>query len=253
MINDGTNNVPDKTILIFSKTIDFLSEIEKKEKISKILTKPDKKRDWFTSHFYRCLPLVIGNQYGFIIKNEFDFSFIWNGKEEPESISFEFNETQEKLNNKYPRIDSHFGSGIITINPPFTLRTPPGINIMTINPPNYIIPNITVMTGVIEADNLRRNFSFNLKVQIPNIKVIVPAGSALAGFIPIPRYYADNFNIKYAEEIFNNNLIDEEFKAGVDADLFRKNIEPNLPNGVGRQYFNGIDVYQNNFLDHQKP
>ena len=113
------------------------------------------------------------------------------------SVKIFFNETEKELNKKHPRIDSHFGEGIITIGTPFILRTPPGINIMTINPPNYIIPNITVMTGVIETDNLRRNFTFNLKIQMPNIRVTVPAGTPLAGFIPIPRYFADNFELKY--------------------------------------------------------
>ena len=31
--------------------------------------KGNKKRDWFVKHAYFCLPLVIGNQYGFGIKS----------------------------------------------------------------------------------------------------------------------------------------------------------------------------------------
>ena len=29
------------------------------------------KRDWFSKHAYLCLPLVIGNQYGFAVKSLF--------------------------------------------------------------------------------------------------------------------------------------------------------------------------------------
>jgi len=249
MINDGINNVPDKTIAIFyDDTVDNL----KKENISGILEKSQKKRDWFTPHFYRCLPLAIGNQYGFTVSSEFDVEFTWNGGENPEDIYFGWYEDQEALNKKWPRVESHFGSGIITINPPFTLRTPPGVNLMTINPPNYVLPNLTVMTGVVETDNIRRNFTFNLKIQIPNITVRIPKGTPLAAFIPIPRYYSDSFELKFAEDIFSDSVVVEENQAGSDAYLSRSEVELKEGNGTGKHYLFGKDVYGNPFSDHQK-
>ena len=252
MINDGINNVPDKTIAIFTDPKVHNERITQ-ERTLNMVKKPDKKRDWFSPHFYRCLPLTIGNQYGFTVSSEFDISFKWNGENGTDSIFFEFDKNKGNLDNLYPRIDSHFGYGIMTINPPFTFRTPPGVNLMTINPPNYIIPNVTVMTGVIESDNLRRNFTFNLKIQIPNIRTIIPAGFPLAAFIPIPRYYSDSFNLDFAENLFNKEIIDEEFKAEEDAGKYRENVEPNLKHGVGKHYMQGKDVYGNIFKDHQKP
>lgn len=252
MINQG-NNVPDKTIAIF--TDPFLTSWQyedetKYEKIKTFLDKPPKKRNWFTPHFYKCLPLTIGNQYGFVIKSEYDISFMWNGEDLASSTTFGFNEKKEVIDKKFPYIDNNFGHGIITINPPFTLRTPPGVNLMTINPPNYVIPNITVMTGVIETDNIRRNFTFNLKIQIPNIWVTIPAGAPLAAFIPIPRYYADSFELKYAEDIFSQDLINEELESLVDASTHRDSVETDKG---GRHYMLGTDIYENKFLDHQKP
>ena len=249
MINQG-NDVPDKTIAVF--TDPFKSNFENKERyrLSNIIDKPSKKREWFDPHFYRCLPLTIGNTYGFIIKSEFDFSFAWNGGIGADAIFFEFDGNKGDLNKLYPRIESHFGNGIISINPPFTLRTPPGVNLMTINPPNYIIPNVTVMTGVVETDNIRRHFTFNLKIQIPNIKVMIPAGTPLAAIIPIPRYFADSFELKYAEDVFSENEIIEEMQAQEDADIHRNYVETG---GAGRHYLLGKDVYGNPFPDHQTP
>jgi ABC-type lipoprotein release transport system permease subunit len=89
-------NVPDKTIAIFTNTMSGSLDLEK-NRLFKIIKKPDKKRDWFSPHFYRCLPLTIGNQYGFIITNEFDFSFVWNGKDSLDALTFEFNEGIEEL------------------------------------------------------------------------------------------------------------------------------------------------------------
>jgi len=123
---------------------------------------------------------------------------------------------------------------------------------MTINPPNYVIPNITVMTGVVETDNLRRNFTFNLKIQMPNIRIELPAGTPLAAFIPIPRFYADRFNLVLATDLFNENVIEEELKAANDAKEYRNNIEPTLPDNLSKHYFKGTDVYGNQFLNHQR-
>ena len=252
MINDNISDVPEKTIAVFLDPREKDASLTN-ERFLKMVEKSPKKRSWFLPTFYRCLPLVIGNQYGFTITSEFDFSFIWNGGESVNDLSLTVDKKAlDKNNILYPNITSHFGSGIITINPPFFLRTPPGINLMTINPPNFIIPNITVMTGVVETDNLRRNFTFNLKVQIPNIRVDVPAGSPLAAFIPVPRYFCDKFEIKFAEEIFNKEIIDEELEASNQADIHRETIEPKLKNRAGRHYFLGKDVYGNEFEDHQK-
>jgi hypothetical protein len=250
MINDGINNVPEKTIAIFAHPFLFDFNHKESNRLSNIIDKPSKKREWFTPHFYRCLPLTIGNQYGFIIKSEFDFSVIWNGEDSKESTIFYFYEEEEVINKKYPMIESHFGHGVITINLPFTLRTPPGVNLMTINPPNYIVPNLTTMTGVVEADNLRRGFTINLKIQIPNMQINIPAGSPLAAIIPIPRYFADSFELKYAEDIFSENEIVEELQAEADAITHREDVETG---GSARHYLLGKDVYGNIFSDHQNP
>ena len=253
MINDGINNVPDKTVAIFLDDFSQIGEIKDRKRFFNIIDKPPKKRDWFDPHFYRCLPLSIGNQYGFILKTEYDMGFMWDGGNNKEAIKFYITESEEALTEKFPRIESHFGHGIITISNPFWFRTPPGVNLMTVNPPNYVIPNVTVMTGVVETDNLRRSFTFNLKIQIPNIEVFLPAGTPLAGFIPIPRNYADSFELKYADEIFNENLINEELNANIDTATYREEVEKDLKHKVGRQYLLGKDVYGNKFKDHQTP
>ena len=253
MINDGINNVPDKTIAVFTSPYRFDKELTQ-ERILNMVKKPDKKRDWFSPHFYRCLPLTIGNQYGFTVSSEFDISFEWNGGDRPEDSKIYFNEQLNDIDNiKYPNLSSHFGHGIITINPPYSFRTPSGVNLITMNPPNYVIPNVTVMTGVVETDNLRRNFTFNLKIQIPNIKTTIPAGYPLAAFMPIPRYYCDEFNLNFAENLFSKEIIDEETKADKDADKYRNEVEPTLKNRVGKHYMQGKDVYGNKFKDHQSP
>lgn len=251
MINDGLSDVPEKTIAIFPFLLEDNSYVDM-DRIKNIIEKSEIKRDWFTPHFYRCLPLTIGNTYGFLIKSEFDFGFEWDGSSSPDGVKIFINEPQETVDKKYPRIESHFGNGIITVSTPFFLRTPPGINLMTVSPPNYILPNITFMTGVVETDNLRRDFTFNLKIQIPNIRVNINAGTPIAAFIPIPRYFVDSFELQDAAKLFTKEILDEEYAAKDKAYEIR-NHSSNKKLNVDRDYYQGRDSFGNSFKDHQKP
>ena len=248
MINQG-NDVPDNTIAIF---VDEGLGFDYKD-IDSILSISDKKRDWFDSHFYRCLPLTIANQYGFVLKSQFDFVVNWDGGDNVEAIKFFFNEPLEEINKKFPRVESHFGYGVFTIMPPFTLRTPPGINLMTINTPNNILPNITVMSGVVETDNLRHPFTFNFKIQTPGVDIFIPKGYPLATILPIPRYFVENFELKDSSSIFSKELVDEEYESKLYALSEREKMYNDVGRLVDKNYLNGKDIYGNKFPDHQGP
>jgi hypothetical protein len=128
------------------------------------------KREWMNPHAYYCLPLTVGNQYGFIIKSVRDFDIIWDGSHKDAEITF-LNED----NSHKQIIKTGFGDGIITVQNLFSLKTPPGINIMTIQPPNYFIPGCFALTGVVECDNIRRDFTFNsMAMRCNNFKLIDP-------------------------------------------------------------------------------
>ena len=248
VINQG-NNVPEKKVVIFPEAYDNLDQ----KRINKLFYKPKPKREWFTKREYRCLPLTIANQIGFVIVSEFDVTINWNGGDDAKDLTFHFDRPIEEINQMYPKFASLAGRGIFSIFPPFNLRTPPGVNMMTMNPPNVIIPNVTVLTGMVETDNLRRNFSFNMKIDTPNVPVHIKAGTPISSLVPVPRYYLDAFEIEYAENVFSQELIEEERQTERDSHTFRLEIDPLLPNHVSRHYWNGVDVYGNPFPDHQKP
>jgi len=239
-------NVPDNTIAYFVDP-----EISNNINIDDIICRPEKTRDWFTSHFYRCMPLAIANQYGFIVRSPRDYFITWNGGEDyQDTIVFPFESVED---NQPVFLQSHFGSGIVTVTLRIMLRTPPGVNLLTIPPPNYLLPNITPMTGVIETDNLRYTFNFNLKIDTANQTIKIPKGYPIGAFIPIPRYYQDNFVLKNAEEVFDEETISEELTARYDGVLNRILIDPKQKNMVSRLYYLGKDIYGNIFKDHQKP
>lgn len=212
------------------------------------------KRDWFNKHAYFCLPLVIGNQYGFAVKSLYDFTAVWNGRETPFDCQVMIDNQEDfQKNANLQRINSHFGLGIITVQTAFTLRTPPNVNLITMNPPNAPIDGLTNLTGVIETDNLRRDFTFNLKITRPHYSIQVKKGDLLSAFLPYPRNYFEHYEIKNGYDIFSEEQIKEEQKTMHEFGKERKEKDIHKPNRNGRRYFKGVDVYDNEFQYlHQK-
>lgn len=208
------------------------------------------KRDWFVNHAYWCLPLTIGNQYGFGIKSLYTFTVEWNGGPSQSDVIVNFLEKNIPIDKQH--INSHFGMGTFTVQNRFTFRTPPNVNLMTINPPNYWIDGIQHMTGVIETDNLRRDFTFNLRVTRKNYPIQINKGDFIGCVLPIPRYFVDKFEHKNEKEILTKEQIEEERQVMRDFGVERSGADREKPHGNGRRYFNGEDVYGNKFPDHQK-
>jgi hypothetical protein len=242
-INDENNKVPENTILIVTDNDSYNSTVAE-------IVEPLKgklKRDWFVKHAYWCLPLTIGNQYGFAIKSLYDFEAEWKGGDAPNDVIVKVDGADGRQ-----FISSHFGMGVITIQNRFVFRTPPGINLLTMNAPNVITPYLQNMTAVVETDNLRRDFTFNIRITVPNVKVQVKKGDIISGVIPIPRFTVENYEIKLANEYMSADVIANERQAAIDFGKERSQEDTKKPNGNGRRYFNGEDVYGNKFTDHQK-
>lgn len=254
-INDVGNEVPKNTIMFlhtnrYRKERHNLSEI-----IEPLAGQP--KRDWFDDNFYRCLPLTIANQYGFVLKSALDLTIKWDGDVEHE-VEILFDETSEYFRGNDPlsiqQFLGNFKNGIMSIVNFCNLRTPPGINLMVIQPPNMINnPDLFVMSGVIETDNLRSVFTFNLRVLTPNKEIKIKRGDPIAAFIPIPRYFVENFELKSAEEYFDQDTLDSEHKQ-LELFFWERHVLDAVTKkyGSGRRYYQGIHHDDSKFKDHQK-
>ena len=164
--------VPENKIAIITTNFEKDLEPFSFESLSEIIQPLNKfnKRDWFAKNFYQCLPLTIGNMQGFVISLPFEIDVFWNGGQKAEDLLFNFYEDEKKFVNKsHVKVYSHFGHGIFTVSPPFIMKTPPKVNLMTISPPNFLLPGLTPMCGVVETDNLRYTFTFNIKVNLENV------------------------------------------------------------------------------------
>src|SRR5262245_12937096 len=122
---------------------------------------------------YRCLPMVLANQAGWMIENPVDFTACWNGGLKREDEWIEFGE-QQSLNQLTfqvsvgpaeragdSRVTSHFGEGVITFQVPYLFRTPPGINLWVKGPSNWIKDGAYALEGIVEADWSAATFTMN--------------------------------------------------------------------------------------------
>jgi hypothetical protein len=242
-INDLGYEVPENTIVVVphapGKT-GFYKEIL-------FSLKGESKRDWFTAHFYYCLPLTIGNQYGIAVRSGYTFEATWPGGEAPAVITFE-------PNSDIPQqvVSTHFNNGVITFQNFFALKTPPGINLMTIQPPNMFIPGCVAMTGVVETDQIRRDFTFNLKITVPNYTIKVNKGDIIGAFIPIPRYFVDKFEIALVTDLFDEEVHLNETKESKRLGIERSTTDKEKNHMAGRRYFKGLHSDDTPYQDHQK-
>jgi hypothetical protein len=249
--------VPEKTIAFFPVIADKGVKSFDLNDVSLFL-RPlnlDHKREWFSAHFYKCLPLSIGNMQGFVFSLPYGFDVLWKGGASPEDLHISYHKDAEQYENlNFIHPSSEFGHGILTIHYPINLKTPPNTNLMTISAPNFPLPGMSPMTGVVESDNLRFSFTLNLKIDIPNTPIRVLPNYPLVGIIPIPRYFCDSFELKNAYDIFEKEVVDEETKVSREHSDIRAeanaNIDSTLPD---RLYYRGMDVRGNKFKDHQIP
>lgn len=215
--------------------------------------KGQSKRDWFVTHAYHCLPLVIGNQYGFVVKSLYDFEVRWNGGDNMQDVQVNMITPQEEYRATYnlQSINPHFGMGTFTIQMPYQLRTPEGINLMTMNPPNSFKDGIYHMTGVVETDNLRRDFTYNLRITRKNHTIRFNKGDYIGCIMPYPRHFIDRYQVLEASKVISQQDIETERECARAFGVERTTIDIKKKHRNGKRYWHGEDIYGNKFSDHQ--
>jgi Family of unknown function (DUF6065) len=139
------------------------------------------RRHWMDElpHAYKCLPMVLANQWGWQILSPTDVVATWDGTAEQGGLRIEVAQQYE------PAIKSQFGAGIITFSPPWLFRTPPGWDLYLKGPSNRWKPNCVPLEGVIETWWLNYTFTLNWKLVQPGT-VVFARGESLGQLVPVP-------------------------------------------------------------------
>jgi hypothetical protein len=146
-------------------------------------------RDWMEQtrqrFAYRCLPLAIANQSGWLIPSPVTFSACWDGGPERQNVTITFAGPEDG------RVVSHFGHGVVTLTLPYLFRTPAGINLWVKGATNWIKDGAQALEGVVETDWLPSTFTMNWKLTRPNYTVRFDRGEQVCMLVPVPRGLAE--------------------------------------------------------------
>lgn len=147
-----------------------------------------KGRKWMDSFFirqpYKCLPLTMANQYGWVIRNPQPFSFEWDGSNHPSGVS---------IFDCPSYVRSQFGNGTISFNFDFIFRTSPGYNLWYRGLSNFFIDGLSPLEAIVEADWLPFVATVSWKITRPNYRITFETGAPICCVTPIRRGEIDKF------------------------------------------------------------
>jgi len=148
-------------------------------------------RDWMSEaqqRFpYRCLPLNIANQSGWMITCPTHLRAYWYGGPNPADVELQF------LGPPMPQVSAHFGAGTLTFSLPWLFRTPPDVNLWVKGPANWIKDGIQPLEGIVETDWPASTFTMNWKFTRPNEWVEFRDGDPICVIVPVPRGFLERF------------------------------------------------------------
>ena len=145
---------------------------------------------------YRCLPLVMANQAGWLLRNPITFSASWNGGPsggdiqilaDPSQRGFRRDQGPESV------VESHFGEGILTFQLPYLFRTSPGYNLWVKGPSNLLKDGIQALEGLVETDWSPAPFTMNWKFTRSFQTVTFFEGEPICQVLPYPRGLIEQF------------------------------------------------------------
>jgi LPS sulfotransferase NodH len=131
---------------------------------------------------YRCLPLVIANQHGWLLLTPARIQVVWDGGESTGSLKVDHPPGYSRC-----FASSHFGSGILTFSMDFVFRTPPGVNLHVRGPANHPKDGICALEGIVETDWSEATFTMNWKLTRPGHPVVFEEDEPFAMLTPVMR------------------------------------------------------------------
>lgn len=170
-------------------------------------------REWMQQTAFqvanRCLPLVIANQAGWVIRCPYRFKATWNGKQGPDALVLEFPDREERA----PRqISSIFGEGIISFSIPWLFRTSDGYALQVRGPTNSFKDSVVPLDGLVETDWSPYTFTMNWKVTKPKTEVWFKKDEPVCMIAPFPIGILERFAVRHEHIESEPDLFDAFLK-----------------------------------------
>lgn len=132
---------------------------------------------------YRCLPLVMANQYGFELLAPEELQIFYAEGSGLDAITFK------------PKADwamSHFGYGIVTFIIPYLFRTPAGIHLYIAGPANMGKVKLEALEGIYESDHAPQTFTMNWRFTAWNASALFREGEPICRIFPVKAGILEN-------------------------------------------------------------
>jgi len=199
---------------------------------------------------YRCLPLLLANQAGWVLRSPVAFSTRWNGGKAFRDLRIWF-----RKNKKDQRICSHFGDGILTIGIPYLFRTPPGINLWVKGPANAPKDGIQPLEGIVETDWSEYTFTMNWQLTRPHHLVRFEEGEPICLIVPVARGLAEGLD-SVLKPMGQNAKLARAYRSWKQARLdfneaLKRQDDDAVKEGWQRAYFQGRNSEGIVFAEHQ--
>lgn len=214
---------------------------------------PGKKRQWMDDTWngfaYRCLPLTVANGFGWTVLNSHRFTAIWNGNPAISDLTVKYDKLPDG-SMPYSHALTHFGTGILTFNVGFLIRTEPNINLYVKGPANHPKRGITPLEGVVETDWLNFTFTMNWKITEPNYEIVFEKDEPICTFFPYPRNYIEQFEPERRHMTSDPELMVKYMEYADSRAHYNATLKTNGAKGQ-RDYLRGEDKEGSKFSDHQ--
>jgi hypothetical protein len=186
---------------------------------------------------YRCLPLVVANQYGWEILSTHHIRAIWDGTSNAEGLYVENLSGDGTLH-----ATSHFGGGVLTFQIPFLFQTPESWNLMVRGPTNRPKDGIAPLDGIVETDWTHSTFTMNWRFTRA-CTVEFTLGEPICLFFPIQRGTLEKFHGELRSLESNPGFEKKYREWSASRDRFLFGLEKEKPHivaqGWQKEYFHG--------------
>ncbi len=143
-------------------------------------------------HPYRCLPLAIGNAFGWEILCPFDIEIEYNGGPDNEDMKIRAADGREDISHLAL---ANFTRGILTLHTGYQFHTEPGWRLLATGPFNYPRDGMSPLTGVIETDWLPYPFTMNWQLTRPGVFTFTK-GEPYCHILPVPANFLNDFDLQ---------------------------------------------------------
>ncbi len=208
---------------------------------------------------YRCLPMLIANQSGWLILNDISFEATWDGGSTEESVQISFLDDELDLEDDtlaamQASVVSHFGCGIITWTLPYLFQTPPGWSLLARGPANWPFDGVAPLEGIVETDQAASTFTMNWKITRPDFTIQFDRGDPICMIVPQRRGELQAFKPKFETIEGAGTLLQRYTAWHKSRNTFLQKIEKGDRDAVSRgwqkNYFRGEDVDKKRFQEH---